>query len=259
MDKKLFLGNYKEDCFSVDYNIIDFIEEEIEEGGNIAILSDIVDKYKREIEAHNYIIDNRIDTNSYLKNQVVMVGNYLSFLNSKKEVEEKIEESYNVLDKNGYIIIQIINNDKIIKKSIDNLPTIFVDFDNREIEFKRKYIVNGEEIELIIDTLENGKKIKETSNEKMTLLLKQDLIDILEKVGFSNIEVYGSFKKEKFDIVDSNIIVVRAQKYSTILEDKPEYEQYSSNYVKEKCKCGGCKNKCNKDCSSCNKGCCRNK
>lgn len=259
MDEKIFLGNYRENCFAVDYNIIDFIEEEIEEGQKIAILSDIGNKYKKEIEAHNYIIDNTRGRNFDLKNEVVIVGNYLSFLSSRNEVEENIEESYNILEKNGYIIIQIINNDKIIKKSIDKLPTIFIDFDNREIEFKRKYIINGEKIELIIDALENGKKIKETLNEKMTLLLKQDLINILEKVGFTNIEVYGSFEKEKFDIENSNIIVVRAQKYSTILEDKPEYEQYSSNYVKEKCKCGGCKNKCNKNCSSCNKGCCRNK
>ncbi len=139
---------------------------------------------------------------------IICFGNTLVHLNNLTQIEEFIQKASGLLSKNGTLILQTINYDRIIKQNIRGLPTI----DNETISFTRKYkyLNDINKIEFSTELL-----IKET-NEVLTdsqLLypLLQIEIDTILKKYFNAVKYYGNFNNEEFNIEKSQPLIIVAQ------------------------------------------------
>ncbi|QGU96312.1 methyltransferase domain-containing protein [Clostridium bovifaecis] len=140
---------------------------------------------------------------------IFCIGNSLVHLDSKEEIEEVISKLYNLLNKDGVLIIQIINYDRIIEKNIKGLPTI--DRSEKGIRFVRDYEEKDGKIlfktKLII---KSGEEVYENC-VPLYPLLSRDLDNILRTSGFSSIEIYGGFNEAEYN-VDSMVTIISAMK-----------------------------------------------
>lgn len=143
---------------------------------------------------------------------VFCIGNSIVHLKNKEKIEQLILEIYKVLNYDGSIIIQIVNFDRVIKKQIKSLPTI--DRSDKGVKFIRNYNLNEEgkidfQTELIV---KKGEGVENFLNSvPLVPLQSHELIAMLEKAGFQDLNIYGGFKEEEFN-EDSFALVVKAVK-----------------------------------------------
>ena len=141
--------------------------------------------------------------------EIFCIGNSLVHLPFKSEIEDVIKKSYKILQDGGVFIVGIINYDRIMDKKIKELPEIISK--DGKITFRReyKYIENYEYIELSGELTIKDKENNITYNKVVKLLpiLKDELIKIFKNVGFSNIEIFGDFKKDKWSKDSYNTII----------------------------------------------------
>lgn len=127
---------------------------------------------------------------------VLCFGNTLVHLPSEKLIEEMLRASYAVLKPGGCFLLQILNYDYILDKSISELPLIETD----KVKFIRKYEFpeNSDTIGFITD-LEIKSENKVLSNETALLALQSNkLLELLKAAGFHRIQLYSNFKKDTF-------------------------------------------------------------
>ncbi|SFA69288.1 class I SAM-dependent methyltransferase [Clostridium frigidicarnis] len=142
-------------------------------------------------------------------NLIYCIGNSLVHLSNALEIEKAINDFYSILQENGYILIQIINYDRILKNNIKNLPTIQKD----NVDFVRNYDYKKDENKIYFNTelrIQGDTNVYKGSTPLIPLKSK-DLINIIKKCGFKDIEVFGDFKKSVFNI-DSYGLIIRACK-----------------------------------------------
>lgn len=127
---------------------------------------------------------------------IICFGNTLVHLNGPNEILNFFKQAKQILNKNGKLLFQIINFDRIIDQKIMGLPTI----ENDKIQFIRNYHYDkqlhkiGFETQLLIKL--TGQKI----NNLIYLypIRKDEIKELLLQAGFTNFNFYGNFKKEKF-------------------------------------------------------------
>ncbi|MCD6346163.1 MAG: class I SAM-dependent methyltransferase [Bacteroidales bacterium] len=137
---------------------------------------------------------------------VLCFGNTLVHLPSIVQVREFLRQAYEVLKPAGYMMIQIINYDRIIDQELKGLSTI----ENDSIKFERFYNFSSNpdivQFKTNLTIKESGEKIE---NEIPLLALRpQQLMDLLADAGFTNLQKFGNFKKEKFGEESQPFIVV---------------------------------------------------
>jgi len=129
---------------------------------------------------------------------IFCIGNSLVHLDNKDEIKKVINKLYNLLNKDGVLIIQIINYDRIIQNNVKGLPTI--DREEEGVKFIRDYEQKNGKIlfktKLIISKEE---KVYENCVELYPLLAR-DLRDILISAGFKNVEFFGGFNEVEYNI-----------------------------------------------------------
>ena len=140
------------------------------------------------------------------------IGNSLVHLTTVAEIEKFLEGAYGVLKPQGTLIVQIINYDRILDQNIKGLPTIINDRDPR---LKAEFIRNYENMEssdlldfhtrLIIKM--NGEEKVFENHTPLLPLRYEELKDLLEKVGFRNLETYGSFMEDDYDLESMPLIM----------------------------------------------------
>lgn len=123
---------------------------------------------------------------------ILTFGNTLVHLGFD-DIKAFIFEAYNILNKGGKLLIQILNYDYILNNKIEMLPLI----DNEVITFIRRY--NHSNKFLFNTTLKIKSEDKEVRNSiELTPIRKGELLNILEEVGFEKISIYSSFDKSKY-------------------------------------------------------------
>ncbi len=139
------------------------------------------------------------------------IGNSLVHLTTLEEIMQVLKVVYQLLEKKGKMIIQIINYDRILKYNIEQLPTI----ENNEagVSLVRNYVkYSGDDL---IHFQTELRVIKENECYKNVVelypLRKKELIEGLEKIGFFINEVYGNFKEEPYSD-ESYATVIVAEK-----------------------------------------------
>ncbi|WP_170834757.1 methyltransferase domain-containing protein [Natronincola peptidivorans] len=144
---------------------------------------------------------------------VFCIGNSLVHLTKLEEIQQALDQMYSILKVGGYLILQIINYDRITKYNIDGLPTI----ENKDagVKFIRKYKYEEEKkiihfnTELVV-AQENTTKTYSNS-VPLYPLQSQQLMGMLQTAGFQNIQLYGSFLEEEYR-EESYATVVAAEK-----------------------------------------------
>ena len=134
---------------------------------------------------------------------IICLGNSLVHLESIHSVKKVATTMHELLENCGKLFIQIVNYDRVLEEGVTELPLI-----NREqelISFRRTYKHEDDKIifkgELTIgpETL-----INEVSLLPITC---QQLINILNEVGFQEIQLFGSFNGQPFSINSPALIV----------------------------------------------------
>lgn len=137
------------------------------------------------------------------------IGNSLVHLESKTEIKKFLAEMRKCLSKNGKLVIQIINYDRIINHNVRFLPTIINN--NIPLSFERFYNYDAINHKIIFKTI---LRVDGRSMENEILLyplMSFELWDMLIDSGFKNIRYYGDFNKTVYNDDDSYILVVVAE------------------------------------------------
>lgn len=144
---------------------------------------------------------------------IFCIGNSLVHLENKEKVQILLKNMHDMLNYEGSILIQIINYDRIIKYNVDSLPTI--NRDEKGVKFVRNYIYSEKNSKVDFNTeliiAKEGKEEKFENSVELLALQSDELIAMLEKAGYSNIELFGGFKGEEYN--DKTMaLIVRANK-----------------------------------------------
>ncbi|WP_055668993.1 class I SAM-dependent methyltransferase [Desnuesiella massiliensis] len=235
------LSKYYDVIFTKDENTVNFLKEDLQINSNVLDVACGTGTYsialgeqgnkvqgmdldeeminKAIVKNHNnnasFIVgdmlklENIYEAHSFHK--VFCIGNSLVHLKTKEEIEKAIEQMYKVLKKEGTLVIQIINYDRILNKNIKALPTILREEEG--VEFVRKYELNGEGKIVFLGQI----NIEEDGNSyengvELIPLQSEEINQMLLKIGFKNIKFYGSFKKEVYNKEESYALVLRAEK-----------------------------------------------
>jgi glycine/sarcosine N-methyltransferase len=138
---------------------------------------------------------------------VLCLGNSVPHLLNMKDLIKTFTNFYHLLNKNGYVVLQLLNYQKILfeKKRIISVNRL------EEKEFIRFYDFLSNFIQFNILKIEGSKKNPEYSLTS-TLLFPYKRIEIEEALstcGFSDLKFYGSLVFEPFSERESqNLIVV---------------------------------------------------
>ncbi len=142
--------------------------------------------------------------------EIFCIGNSLVHLPFKSEVEDVIKKAYKILEDTGVFIISIINYDRILENKIKELPEII----NKKhgIVFTREYeyVENSKYIDFNYTLKVNNEEEHDiTYKETIKLLpiLKDELIKMLNNIGFSKISVFGDFDENQWNKNSYNTII----------------------------------------------------
>lgn len=136
------------------------------------------------------------------------IGNSLVHLNGEREIEMFLKEVNGMLKENGSLVIQIINYDRILHDHISRLPTIVNE--KRKLSFQRIYRWDNEKNKIFFKTVleADGKTIE---NEiALYPILADNLVNLLQKTGFKNINLYGDMEGGEFNKNSSYVLVLSA-------------------------------------------------
>ncbi len=138
-------------------------------------------------------------------NAIVCFGNTLVHLTDPSDIFSFIKQTKSLLAKNGTLLMQIINYDRILDQSIDSLPTI----ENKDIRFQRIYNLDSTSGLIEFKTILDVKSSNEVINNKVLLypLRKKELTTYLTKAGYKEINYYSNFKKSASDSNSTPLIV----------------------------------------------------
>lgn len=139
---------------------------------------------------------------------VVCLGNTLVHLENLDQVTTFFEGVQSVLKKEGKLLLQLINYDRILDQDIDHLPTI----ENERVKFERRYEYLPEKDKINFKTkLTVFDEDKVIENEQLLLPVRKDtLIDLLEKSDFKKIKAYGDFNRGDFSLKNSQPLIIEA-------------------------------------------------
>jgi 2-polyprenyl-3-methyl-5-hydroxy-6-metoxy-1,4-benzoquinol methylase len=143
-------------------------------------------------------------------NRLLCFGNTLPHLANEEEVVDFIHQAFHVIKPNGLIMMQIINYDRILDQKLDGLPTI----GNDECQFERRYQYQQNSTHIQFQTKLTIRRTGQIIENSVPLLAIRParLRQILADSGFSEIEEFGSFKKDPLTS-ESQAYIVKAMKY----------------------------------------------
>ncbi len=129
-------------------------------------------------------------------NVMVCFGNTLVHLTHLEQMQTFLNKAYKILRRNGKLLIQFINYDRIIEQSIKALPTI----ENKDITFVRDYqLISDSQLDFTVTLTihQSGEKIQNT--QQLYPLRKVDFEQMAQKAGFKT-EAFTSFKGEAWHL-----------------------------------------------------------
>ena len=140
---------------------------------------------------------------------IICFGNTLVHLSDAKDIEGFLRKAYDLLHDDGIIAIQIINYSRIFGQKIDHLPTI----ENDKIQFVRNYRAYRNHRNIEFQTTLTIKDTNEIINNKIDLfpIFPEELIELMHKIGFSEIQEFSDFSKNEFS-PDSIPFIITGQK-----------------------------------------------
>lgn len=138
------------------------------------------------------------------------IGNSLVHLNTIQEVRSFLADVYEMMEKEGTLIIQVINYDRILDGGVTSLPTI--ENEAKLLRFRRNYVVHetGDRVDFKTE-LSVGEE-KWDNSVTLLALRGNELADLIRLAGFEIKAMYGSFKQEPYRPEESFHCITVAQK-----------------------------------------------
>jgi ubiquinone/menaquinone biosynthesis C-methylase UbiE len=170
---------------------------------------------KANSEKHNCKIDfnnfsaNEIPKTFYNKfDLVVSLGNTFANI-PNSQIEKSISKLYKMLNKNGKILIQILNYEKILmdKERIVNITKKDNDYFIRFYDFGKKDLTFN-----ILRFNADQTAKKELISTNIFPYTSKELKKVFKEAGFKKIKLFGSLDKKPFDPKTSNDLVLFVKK-----------------------------------------------
>ncbi|MBK7632098.1 MAG: class I SAM-dependent methyltransferase [Ignavibacteriales bacterium] len=177
--------------------------------------SEMINTARTNSEKHNCKIDfhifgaNEIPKTFYNKFDIVVsLGNTLANIPFGL-IEKSVAKLFKLLKKDGKVLIQILNYEKILKekerivnitKKDDEYFIRFYDFCNKDLTFN------------ILKFKADQTTQKELISTKIFPYTTKGLKQVFKEAGFKNIELFGGLDKKVFDAKISNDLILFAQK-----------------------------------------------
>mgnify|MGYP001393120238 FL=1 len=166
------------------------------------------DKHNCKIDFHTFGA-NEIPKTFYNKfDLVVSLGNTLANIPFTK-IEKSVAKLFKLLKKDGRVLIQILNYEKILKekerivnitKKDDEYFVRFYDFGKKDLTFN------------ILKFISDQTKKKELISTKIFPYTSKEFKKVFKEAGFKKIELLGGLDKKAFDPKSSNDLVLFAHK-----------------------------------------------
>lgn len=140
---------------------------------------------------------------------IFCIGNSMVHLNDNAEISRFLEKCKNSLKPGGYLLVQIVNYDRILEKNIKSLPTI----ENKEVGliFERYYEYLPEDHKIDFKTVLKVDGLNLENHVLLHPITSKEFVGLLEKLGYKNIHMYGNFNKDVYEPIKSFPLVVTAQ------------------------------------------------
>jgi len=134
---------------------------------------------------------------------IVSLGNTIANINVL-ELRILMSTIFSMLNNGGSALFQIVNYAKLPKGGTHILNV----FENDEVSIIRKYNINNNDFDFIIDKVDKKNQQKSQIITKLYPHSENDFNKIAKEIGF-NIDVYGNLKKHTFNPDESpNLVVV---------------------------------------------------
>jgi ubiquinone/menaquinone biosynthesis C-methylase UbiE len=205
LDAACGTGLYLESLAKEDYMVWGF---DIDSG----MVEKAIGKVKHLTTAHVMVGDFLKMNQMYMDNTFDLsycIGNSLVHLVDLKGIKRALEQFKGILKSNGILLLQTVNFDRILAKDIKSLPLI--ERIEQGIRFERnyKYLIDDNLIEFAIRLSVEQDSVTHVFNDTNLLypLTSKELVNLLKEVGFESIELYGSFKKELFNPLESSALI----------------------------------------------------
>ncbi|MDQ2084966.1 class I SAM-dependent methyltransferase [Herbivorax sp. ANBcel31] len=186
-------GNYSIELAKAGYDVtaIDSTKEMIEKLRQKA--------QKEKLNIKSYICDMREIINiSPLKYHLIFcIGNSIVHLNSIEEITDVLRQMKSLLNKNGSLVLQIINYDRIINFGVTELPKI----ENKDIglEFERKYEFSKDKNIINFNTKLKVKEGVYRNSIELLPIKSLEFENILLNAGFKTYKFYGDFNYSPYN------------------------------------------------------------
>ena len=127
---------------------------------------------------------------------IYCLGNSLVHLNGEREIEGVLKDCFDLLEPRARLVVQIVNYDRILAEKIIELPPI--ELKEKELVFLRRYDwrPGSSKVRFNTELKVGGRSI---GNSIPLFILKSSVLrNLFEKVGFQEIELFGSFKEDPY-------------------------------------------------------------
>ena len=136
------------------------------------------------------------------------IGNSLIHLDGKDEIQTFLKSAKQLLKKEGNLIIQIINFDRVLLKDITELPA--VTNDEIGLAFERYYRFDKEKNIIFFRTILTVDDKKIENKIPLFPLLSEDAVEMLGEAGFKKVRLFADFNGNDFDKYNSYMLVLQA-------------------------------------------------
>ncbi|SOC02770.1 methyltransferase family protein [Ureibacillus xyleni] len=136
---------------------------------------------------------------------ILCIGNTLPHLQNLKEIEDFLEKCINKLNPGGKLILQLVNYDQVLSNDNFSFPVI----EKEDFTFTRNYMKKEDHI--LFTTKLKGEDLETENTIALFPVTSKQLITIINKLHFENVEIMGSFKGEQYS-VDSKAMIIVARK-----------------------------------------------
>lgn len=134
---------------------------------------------------------------------ICCVGNTLVHLEGPEEIRRFLQQSLDLLEPEGTLILQVVNYDRVLREGVKEFPLLQRD----SISFQRKYAPQGDRMVFMGTLTENGQVV----GEETTLLYPltfNELKEWLSQTGFSDAEFFGDYTGKPYDPDQPALIAV---------------------------------------------------
>ncbi|PGB06601.1 class I SAM-dependent methyltransferase [Bacillus toyonensis] len=133
---------------------------------------------------------------------IYCIGNTLVHLDNVQEITDFIQSAFKKLKKNGKLIIQIVNYEKVLNQKQFIFPVI----KKEHFSFKRDYAIERKKVRFTVTLNTSGEEF--SNSIELYPITKKQLLLILIDCGFESVETYANFDKKTYSLDGPALVIV---------------------------------------------------